>query len=100
MLGVIDKMVKQRKDSIAQFEAGHRKDLADAERAEIGVLSAYLPQQLSADEIDAMIRDAIAATGASGAPGMGKVMAALKPRLAGRADMSAVSAKVKTALGV
>ncbi len=99
VLGVIDKMVKQRKDSIVQFEAGRRKDLADAERAEIGVLSAYLPQQLSADEIDAMIRDAIAATGASGAPGMGKVMAMLKPRLAGRADMSAVSAKVKSALG-
>ena len=100
VLAVIDKMVKQRKDSISQFEAGNRKDLADAERAEIAVLSAYLPQPLSAAEIDAMIRDAIAATGAAGAPGMGKVMGVLKPKLTGRADMGAVSAKVKAALGI
>jgi uncharacterized protein YqeY len=100
VLGVIDKMVKQRKDSIAQFEAGNRKDLADAERAEIVVLSAYLPQQLSSAEIDSMIRDAISATGAAGAPGMGKVMGVLKPKLAGRADMGQVSAKVKAALGI
>jgi len=100
VLGVIDKMVKQRKESIAQFEAGHRQDLADAERAEIAVLSGYLPQPLSSAEIDAMIRDTIAATGASGAPGIGKVMAVLKPKLAGRADMGAVSAQVKAALGL
>jgi uncharacterized protein YqeY len=99
VLGVIDKMVKQRKDSIAQFEAGNRKDLADAERAEIGVLSGYLPQPLGDAEIDALIRDAIAATGAKGAPGIGKVMAVLRPKLAGRADMGTVSAKVKAALG-
>jgi uncharacterized protein YqeY len=100
ILGVIDKMVKQRRDSIAQFEAGHRHDLADAEREEIAVLSAYLPQQLSAEETDAMIRDAIAATGASGPQGMGKVMGVLKPKVAGRADMAQVSAKVKAALGL
>jgi uncharacterized protein YqeY len=100
VLGVIDKMVKQRKDSISQFEAGKRVDLADAERAEIAVLSAYLPQPLASAEIDAMIRDAIAATGAAGPAGMGKVMGVLKPKLAGRADMAAVSAKVKAALGV
>jgi uncharacterized protein YqeY len=99
VLAVIDKMVKQRRESIAQFDAGHRKDLADAERAEIAVLSAYLPQQLAADEIDALIRDAIASTGASGAKGMGKVMGVLRPKLAGRADIGAVSAKVKAALG-
>jgi uncharacterized protein YqeY len=98
VLAVIDKMVKQRRDSIAQFEAGQRKDLADAERAEIAVLSAYLPPPLSDDEIDAMIADAIASTGASGASGIGRVMNALKPKLAGRADMAAVSAKVKASL--
>ena len=100
VLGVIDKMVKQRKDSISQFEAGHREDLADAERAEIAVLSAYLPQQLAPAEIDAMIREAIAGTGAAGPAGMGKVMGVLKPRLAGRADMATVTAKVKLALGM
>jgi len=100
VLGVIDKMVKQRKESIAQFEAGHRTDLADAERAEIAVLSAYLPQPLSDAQIDAMVRDAIASTGAAGAPGIGKVMGVLKPQLAGRADMGTVSAKVKSALGL
>ena len=98
VLAILDKMVKQRKDSIAQFEAGHRKDLADAERAEIAVLQAYLPQPLSAAEIDAMIDEAIAATGAAGLPGMGKVMAVLKPKLAGRADLAAASAQVKARL--
>jgi len=98
VLAILDKMVKQRKDSITQFEAGHRKDLADAERAEIAVLRAYLPQPLSAAEIDAMIDEAIAATGAAGLPGMGKVMAVLKPRLAGRADLAAASAQVKARL--
>jgi uncharacterized protein len=98
VLAILDKMVKQRKDSIAQFEAGHRKDLADLERAEIVVLQAYLPQPLSAAEIDALIDAAIAATGAAGLPGMGKVMAVLKPKLAGRADLAAASAQVKARL--
>ena len=98
VLAIIDKMQKQRKDSIAQFEAGHRQDLADAERAEVAVLAAYQPQAMSDEEIDAAIAAAIAATGAAGPAGMGKVMAELKPRLAGRADMSAVSARVKAKL--
>jgi uncharacterized protein len=98
VLAILDKMVKQRKDSIAQFEAGHRADLADAERAEIGVLQAYLPQPLSTAEIEAMIGEAVAATGAAGAAGIGRVMALLKPRLAGRADLAAVSARVKARL--
>jgi len=98
VLAILDKMVKQRKDSIAQFEAGHRADLAAAERAEIGVLQAYMPQPLSAAEVEAMIVEAIAATGAAGAAGIGKVMAVLKPKLAGRADLAAASAQVKARL--
>ncbi len=98
VLAVVDKMIKQRKDSVTQFDAGHRKDLADAERAEITVLLAYLPAQMGDAEIDAAIAAAIASTGAAGAAGLGKVMAVLKGQLAGRADMSAVSAKVKAAL--
>ncbi|MBK7591345.1 MAG: GatB/YqeY domain-containing protein [Betaproteobacteria bacterium] len=98
VLGVIEKMLKQRRDSIAQFEAGKREDLAAIERAEVAVLQAYLPQQLTAAEIDTLIAEAIAATGAAGLAGMGKVMAALKPKLAGRADMGAVSARIKARL--
>jgi uncharacterized protein YqeY len=98
VLAVLDKMVKQRRDSIAQFEAGNRPDLVAIERAELEVLQAYQPKQLGAGEIEALIADAIAATGAAGPSGMGKVMAELKPRLAGRADMTAVSAKVKAKL--
>ena len=98
VLGILDKMVKQRRDSIAAFEAGHRADLAAVEAAEIAVLQTYLPQPLTAAEIDALVAEAIAATGAPGLPGMGKVMAALKPRLAGRADLGAVSAQVRTRL--
>jgi uncharacterized protein len=98
VLSVIDKMVKQRKDSITQFEAGHRKDLADAERAEVVVLQAYLPAQLADAEIDTLITEAIAATGAAGLAGMGKVMGVLKPKLAGRADLGAVSARIKARL--
>ena len=98
VLAVIDKMVKQRRDSIAQFEAGKRMDLVAAEQAELEVLQGYLPQQLSDAEIDAVIEAAIAETGAAGPAGMGKVMGALKPKLAGRADMTAVSAKVKARL--
>ncbi len=99
VLAVIDRMVKQRRDSISQFEAGHRADLAAAERAEVDVLSGYLPAQATAEEIDALIAETIAATGAAGVAGMGKVMAVLKPRLAGRADLAAVSARVKSKLG-
>ena len=98
VLAVIDKMIKQRRDSIAQFEAGHRADLAAIEKAELAVLAGYMPQPLSDAEIDALIAEAMAATGATGAAGMGKVMAELKPRLAGRADLAAVSAKVKARL--
>ena len=99
---IIDKMVKQRRDSITQFEAGKRQDLADLEKAEVTVLQAYMPQQLTDSEIDTAITAAIAAAIANGAAagpaGMGKVMAELKPKLAGRADMTAVSAKVKARL--
>ena len=98
VLVVIDRMIKQRRDSIAQFEAGHRADLAAVEKAELEVLAGYMPRPLSDAEIDALIAEAMAATGATGAAGMGKVMAALKPRLAGRADLAAVSAKVKARL--
>ena len=98
VLAIIDKMVKQRKDSIAQFDAGNRQDLADAERAEIEVLQGYRPAQLSDAEIDAAIAAALADTGANSPSAMGKVMAVLKAQLAGRADLSAVSAKVKATL--
>jgi uncharacterized protein YqeY len=98
VLAVIDKMVKQRKDAIVQFEAGNRKDLADAERAEIAVLQSYLPQPLSDAEIDAAIAAAVSRSGAAGPAAMGKVMAELKTEFAGRADMSAVSARVKARL--
>lgn len=98
VLAILDKMVKQRKDSIVAFEAGHRADLAAAERAEIAVLQTYLPQPLTAAEIDALIAEAIAAAGATGLSGMGKVMAVLKPKLAGRADLAAASAQVKARL--
>ena len=98
VLSIIDKMIKQRKDSITQFEAGGRADLAAAERAEVDVLQAYLPQQLSDAEVDTMIADAIARTGAAGVSAMGKVMAELKPQVAGRADIGKVSALVKSKL--
>jgi uncharacterized protein YqeY len=99
VLSVIEKMLKQRKDSIAQFEAGRREDLAAIERAEVQVLTAYMPAQLGNAEIDAEIAAAIAESGAAGMAGMGKVMAILKPKLSGRADMGTVSAKVKARLG-
>ncbi len=98
VVAILDKMIKQRKDSVTQFDAGNRKDLADAERAEIAILSAYQPAQLSDAEVDAAVSAAIASTGAAGAAGIGKVMAVLKGQLAGRVDMGAVSAKVKAAL--
>src|SRR5258707_12361231 len=95
---IIEKMIKQRRESIAQFEKASRQDLADKEKAEIGVLSAYLPQKMSDSEVAAAVAAAVSETGASGIKDMGKVMALLKPRLAGRADMGAVSALVKTKL--
>jgi hypothetical protein len=95
---VVDKMLKQRRDSITQYEAAQRQDLADKEKAEMAVLTAYLPQQLTAEEIDIMIDGAIAASGAAGMQDMGKVMALLKPHMAGRADMGAVSARIKAKL--
>jgi uncharacterized protein YqeY len=98
VLAILEKMAKQRRDSIAQFEAGKRMDLVAIEQAELAILRSYQPQQLTDAELDALITAAIAATGASGAAGMGKVMAELKPKLAGRADMAAVSAKIKSRL--
>lgn len=98
ILAIIEKMIKQRKDSISQFEAGGRQDLADIEKAELTVLSAYMPPELSEAEISGEVAAAIAQTGAAGPQDMGKVMGVLKPKLAGRADMTAVSALVKKAL--
>ncbi|MFM7484898.1 MAG: GatB/YqeY domain-containing protein [Burkholderiaceae bacterium] len=98
VLSVIEKMIKQRKDSITQFEAGGRQDLADKEKAEIVVLAAYMPAQMSDAEVQAEVAAAVAQSGASGPQDMGKVMAILKPKLAGRADMTAVSGLVKAAL--
>ena len=98
VLSIIDKMIKQRRDSIAQFEAGKREDLAAAERAEVAVLGAYLPKQMSEAEIDAAVAEAIAATGAAGPAGIGKVMAVVKPKLAGRADMAVVASRIKAKL--
>jgi uncharacterized protein YqeY len=98
VLAVIDKMLKQRRDSIQQFEAAGRQDLADAEKFEVQVLAAYMPQALSEAEVEAAVAAAVAASGAKGMADMGKVMALLKPQLAGRADMGQVSARVKAAL--
>ena len=95
VLSVIEKMLKQRRESIVQFEKAARTDLAEVEKFEVAVLSAYLPQQLGEDEIQKEIQSVIAETGASGIKDMGKVMAALKPRLAGKADMAKVSGLVK-----
>jgi uncharacterized protein YqeY len=98
ILAVIEKMIKQRKDSITQFEAGGRQDLADIEKSELVILSAYMPAALSDAEVQAEVSAAVAAVGAAGPQDMGKVMGVLKPKLAGRADMTAVSAMVKAAL--
>jgi uncharacterized protein YqeY len=98
VLSVIEKMIKQRKDSITQFEAGGRQDLADKEKSEITVLAAYMPAQMSEAEVQAEVAAAVVQSGASGPQDMGKVMAVLKPKLAGRADMTAVSGLVKAAL--
>ena len=98
VIAVVEKMIKQRKDSISQFEKAARTDLADKEKFELGILEGYLPQQLSAAEVDAIIAEAVAATGAKTAADMGKVMGIVKPRLAGRADMGKVSGLVKAKL--
>ena len=98
VLAIIEKMIKQRKDSISQFEAGGRQDLADIEKAELIILSAYMPAGLSEAEMQAAVAAAVTETGATGPQDMGKLMAVLKPKLAGRADMTVVSALVKAAL--
>jgi len=100
VVSIIDKMMKQRRESITQYEAGNRRDLADAEKFEITVLQAYMPQALSEAEVEAEIAAAMQATGAKAMSDMGKVMAVLKPKLAGRADMGKVSALVKAKLAV
>ena len=98
VLAVLEKMVKQRRDSVTQYEAAAREDLAEQERYEIGVLQSYLPEQMSRDELAAEVRRAISESGASGPADMGKVMGLLKPRIAGRADMGQASAQVKQQL--
>ena len=98
VITVLEKMVKQRRESIAQFEQGGRQDLADKEKSEIVLLQGYLPVQLTEAEIDVIVRDAIASTGAASIKDMGKVMAAVKAAAAGRADMGAVSARIKATL--
>jgi hypothetical protein len=98
VVAIVDKLIKQRKDSISQFGAAGRTDLVDKETAELAVLEAYLPQRLSADEITAEVAAIVAELGASGPGDMGKVMGAVKTRLAGKADMGLVSAAVKKAL--
>ena len=99
VLAVIEKMIKQRREAISQFESGGRSDLVAKETAEIGVLQAYLPTQLTAAEIDALITEAIAATGAVSIKDMGKVMGFVKPKAQGRTDMGALSARIKQKLG-
>jgi uncharacterized protein YqeY len=99
VVGVIEKMIKQRRESIAQYEKAARKDLVDAEKAELVLLSGYLPAQMSEADITQAVAAAVTESGASGVKDMGKVMALLKPRLAGKADMGKVSALVKARLG-
>ncbi|MBY3788911.1 GatB/YqeY domain-containing protein [Photobacterium carnosum] len=99
VLAVLTKMVKQRRDSVAQYEAAGRQDLADIEHAEISVLAEFMPQPLSEDEVSALLDDAITATGAVNMQDMGKVMGVLKPQIQGRADMGIVSKLVKIKLG-
>lgn len=98
VLAVLVKMVKQRRDSVSQYQSAGRDDLADVELAEISVLDEFMPQPLSDDEVDAMVKDAIAASGASSMQDMGKIMAILKPQVQGRADMGKISQLVKANL--
>jgi uncharacterized protein YqeY len=99
VLGVLEKMIKQRKESLVQFQAGNRPDLVEKESAEITLLQGYMPSQLSDAEIDALIGDAVMATGAATIKDMGKVMGIIKAKAQGRADMAAVGAKIKAKLG-
>lgn len=99
VVAIIEKMLKQRRDSISQYEAANRQDLADAEKFEVSVLQGYMPQPLSDVEIDALLSAAVATSGAAGVKDMGKVMAIVKPQMAGRADMGKVSALIKSKLG-
>jgi uncharacterized protein YqeY len=99
VLVVLEKMIKQRKESLAHFQAGNRQDLADKESAEITLLQTYMPSRLSDAELDALIAEAVAATGAASIKDMGKVMAVIKAKAQGRADMAAVGAKIKAKLG-
>jgi uncharacterized protein YqeY len=99
VLSVLEKMIKQRKESVVQFQAGNRQDLVDKENSEITLLQGYLPSQLSGAEIDALISEAIAASGAASVKDMGKVMGLIKAKAQGRADMGAVGAKIKAKLG-
>ncbi len=99
VLSVLEKMLKQRRDSVTQFEAAARNDLADKEKFEIGVIQDYMPQQMTAEEVDAAIGVAIAESGATSAKDMGKVMGAVKPKVAGRTDMGKLSELVKAKLG-
>jgi uncharacterized protein YqeY len=99
VLSVLEKMIKQRKESLIQFQAGNRQDLVDKETAEITLLQSYLPAQLSDAEVDSLIGDAIASTGATSIKDMGKVMGIIKGKAQGRADMAAVGAKIKAKLG-
>jgi len=98
VLSVLEKMIKQRKESLVQFQAGNRQDLVDKESAEITLLQGYLPAQLSDTELDTLIQEAITATGAAGIKDMGKVMGLIKGKAQGRADMGAVGAKIKARL--
>ena len=98
VLGVLEKMLKQRRDSIQQFEAAARQDLADKEKSEVAIIETYMPARLDESELDALIRDSISESGATSARDMGKVMAILKVKAAGRADMQVLSARVKAAL--
>ncbi len=98
IIAVLEKMLKQRKDSIEQYEKAGRDELAEAERKEVTILKEYMPEQLSDAEVDTLIEEAISATGASTMKDMGKVMGMLKPKLAGKADMGAVSGKIKAKL--
>jgi hypothetical protein len=99
VLVVLEKMIKQRKESIAQFQVGNRQDLVDKESAEITLLQTYMPSRLSDAELDALIAEAVATTGAASIKDMGKVMAVIKAKAQGRADMGAVGAKIKAKLG-
>jgi hypothetical protein len=99
VIGVIEKLMKQARESIEQYEKGGRPELAEKERGEMAVWQKYLPQQLTAAEVDALVAEAIAATGAASIKDMGKVIGVLKPKLAGRADMGAVGTRIKAKLG-